>query len=723
MKKYRLKLSLIFMLGISITLGILITTYNIFTFNKLSNLAISALDIDKKNNDILCQNLLLAIIKKSANGYSQSFRKNVNTTKVTAQTAKIKLENLNNNKLSDNKIVLKKRRNVWFYNSPEVGFADYWGKSQNIPSKIQEQINSLAIFLPSFKLIFNETPNLKAIWIICKNGCTLRYPSLTEQEIEFYQTKNSLPAVFLKHYFLNEAKQTFKTEKSIVTKPYIGILGEIVVTVLSPVFDNSGKLIAQIGIDLDFEKLSKEMIFNNLFQHNKSKSDLFKGFLFILDNKGNIIHLNEKYYKLFSLPHNHLNLQDYLQEKTVKLTNSKNPDLQNLGEKMLTDRAGVKTLNLNGTSYIIAYSKIESANWTLACTFQQSYILNSAIKTEEKMEQIKSTILKHFFWIFLTALLISLFLINQLFNKFFIKPINNIKKEIEKVNDKNFDINLEEEVSLEISELSFAFNYLGKEIKKNIENIKKEANARKSMETELKIAAKIQQMILPEAANFPTNNFFTLSTKLDAAKNVSGDFYDFFYLNKNKIAIVIADVSGKGLPAAFFMAMSKVLIKNHCYMETNDPGKVLTNVNQALCMDNSSQMFVTVFLIFYDITNGTVLYSNAGHHQAAMLGKDGVKYFGKMKTVAMGILDQIDYTSEQIILNIENTLLLCTDGIFEAISPNEEEYGIERLKNLLSKNKNMPPELLCNTITNDIDKFEAGNRFDDITLVALKRSR
>jgi phosphoserine phosphatase RsbU/P len=282
-------------------------------------------------------------------------------------------------------------------------------------------------------------------------------------------------------------------------------------------------------------------------------------------------------------------------------------------------------------------------------------------------------------------------------------------------------VNLNEDGPKEISELSTAFNYLGKELRAYMENLKNEVAFRQAIETEIEIASKIQRSILPNPASLPTQGKFILTAKLDAAKNVSGDFYDFFYINKEKIAFVIGDVSGKGLQAAFFMAMSKVLIKHCCLLEFADPAKVLATVNKALCMDNKAQMFVTINLVFYNINDGTFVCGNAGHHVGVLVKDNNVRKIKKYKSIALGILEDAEYITEKGELETGEFGIQYTDGVTEAISPENEEYGEDRLKTFLSKNKDLSIADIGDKLLDDVIKFEENQRFDDITLVILKR--
>jgi len=304
------------------------------------------------------------------------------------------------------------------------------------------------------------------------------------------------------------------------------------------------------------------------------------------------------------------------------------------------------------------------------------------------------------------------------------KPIVKLRNEALKLGSGNFDVKIEEKGSLEVRNLAQTFNRLGTKLTQYVENLKKEISIRESVENEIRIAGEIQQSILPKLTADFNNEQFSLATALLPAKDVAGDFYDFFFLDENRIALIIADVSGKGISSAIFMAMAKTLIRDLIFIYPNDPSQVLIQANSNLFMDNSSCMFITLFIVYYDIPSGKFLYANAGHHSAISLTSSGeYKEFGVMGNTVLGMFPDQVYHVGEASLSPEETLILYTDGIIDAISPNNDMYGNEHLKQILVDSASLSPDALIDKVVSDVKSFEDDSRFDDITILALRRKK
>ena len=723
-RKIKHKLLTIFILGISILLLSITITFTYVSFDSTKKLGSFAVKIDEDNNKRIASNLFLEITKTKA---KEAFT-NFYAMKTAVHTLAYNLMDTftYQEPFKENiKLIKLKDKNLLINSSPETGYLIYWGDPNSISEKTKREMNTTVNLVPIFKRTKAfATTTIKSVWLINKDKFIFVYP----QDLPFIK---NLPSkkVFNKYFDYSDFPQknnlSTKFSPVYITKPYKDLTGKIVLSIKTAIYDKNKNISAVVGIDIDFELLKNNMLHNNIFRKNKDDTGgkFMKGFIFLLGKNGNIVSFPQKYANLFSIPESYLNLTEYNQKNSIKLSDSDSYNIKKLAKNIKEYNSGFYSISLNKKDYIIAFSQIKELGWTLGYVIEENSLLSSAIKTKEEIKTTELTILRNHIAIVIIFLVVSFLFITLFFRYFFLKPINKIRKGIKKMGDGNFNINLKEEGAAEIAELSTAFNYLGKELKDYMKNLKKEAEARQAFETEIQIAEKIQRSILSDSASFPTNNKFQLSAKLNAAKNISGDFYDFFYLSETKIAFLIADVSGKGLPAAFFMAMSKVLIKNECLQEPDDPAKVLEKVNRALCMDNKAQMFVTVSLIFYNINDGTSIYANAGHHSALIVRNNSIIVPPKANNMALGILEEAVFYTNEGMLNIGDFGLLYTDGVTEAVSPENEEYGVERVKKLIIENKNMTLEELCDAIIKDVTNFEDNNRFDDITLVAIKRTR
>ncbi len=303
------------------------------------------------------------------------------------------------------------------------------------------------------------------------------------------------------------------------------------------------------------------------------------------------------------------------------------------------------------------------------------------------------------------------------------KPIVKLHKGVQKLGEGDFQSKIQEQGFFETVRLAQTFNSLGEKLHLYMDNLKKEIGAREAYQSEIKIVAQIQQAILPQIGEEFKSKNFSIHAELIPAKEAAGDFYDFFFLDKDKLALLVADVSGKGLSAAFFMTIAKTLLNNICKYYPNNPESALEEVNNILAKNNSESMFVTLFLAYYDINSGEMTYANAGHHAAIKISEDGqLSEFGVFKNLVLGFLPGTLYRQGKEKLKKGEKLILYTDGAFEAFSSaNGEIYGEDRLKRNFQEHNSDSLEKLCEKTVASVKDFEKGPRSDDITLLAFKR--
>ena len=244
--------------------------------------------------------------------------------------------------------------------------------------------------------------------------------------------------------------------------------------------------------------------------------------------------------------------------------------------------------------------------------------------------------------------------------------------------------------------------------------------AEKRMEQELLLAHNIQDAALPK--NFTFNHRgFEIFASMDPAKEVGGDFYDFFFVEADKMALVIADVSDKGVPAALFMMRSKTAIRG--LAESGyEPEEIFFRVNNSLCEGNELNMFVTVWMGIIDLKTGDMRCINAGHEYPVLRRKDGEFEILKDKhRLPLGAMENMTYDSYSLHLDPGDCLYVHTDGIPDAINVEEEQYGLERMVNALNMNKDTSMEGLLLTVKADQDEFVGeANQFDDITMMGFR---
>lgn len=243
------------------------------------------------------------------------------------------------------------------------------------------------------------------------------------------------------------------------------------------------------------------------------------------------------------------------------------------------------------------------------------------------------------------------------------------------------------------------------------------------IESELNLATNIQADMLPNIyPAFPDRTEFDIYATMEPAKEVGGDFYDFFLIDDDHLCMVMADVSGKGVPAALFMMASKIILANNAMMGKS-PAQILTDTNAAVCSNNREEMFVTVWLGILEISTGKLTAANAGHEFPVLMQPDGAfELFRDKHGFVIGGMDGMKYKEYEITLYPGSKLFLYTDGVPEATNSEEELFGAERmLKALNSVEQNASPDEVLKTVRASVDDFvKQAEQFDDLTMLCLE---
>ena len=245
-----------------------------------------------------------------------------------------------------------------------------------------------------------------------------------------------------------------------------------------------------------------------------------------------------------------------------------------------------------------------------------------------------------------------------------------------------------------------------------------------SLKVDLTSASEIQQYFLPRVfPPFPEDSDkVDIFASMEAAKDVGGDFYDFFRIDEDRIALVIGDVCGKGIPAALFMVLSQTIIRSKASQYTS-AAECMTEANHLLASYSVESMFVTVFYVIYNTKTGHVTYCNAGHNPPHILRADGtVERLPKTKNVIVGVYDGVKYKEDTLQLEHGDTLVMFTDGVTEARNQAREEFGTERLNYMLKGLANTNCRQMVETVKAGLATFVDGaEQHDDITMLVIKR--
>lgn len=289
-------------------------------------------------------------------------------------------------------------------------------------------------------------------------------------------------------------------------------------------------------------------------------------------------------------------------------------------------------------------------------------------------------------------------------------------------------------LSGETGQLASAFGIMLEEVEQYIQNITSIMAEKERIRTEILVASRLQADMLPTTDGiFNNRTDFLLAASMTPAKGVGGDFYDFFLLGEDKLALVMADVSGKGVPAALFMVVSRTLMKSRLMSaakewegapETeNRLAHAVMEINDSLCANNKNGMFVTAWIGVLTLSTGELVFVNAGHCRPLIRRKDGACLYDTFRGgLVLAGMEEAPYQQSSLRLHPGDTLLLYTDGVTEATSIEKKLYGEERLKDVAGSSGDSPasPSELIQAVWKDVEIFQKGTeQFDDITLLAV----
>ena len=299
-------------------------------------------------------------------------------------------------------------------------------------------------------------------------------------------------------------------------------------------------------------------------------------------------------------------------------------------------------------------------------------------------------------------------------------PIKKLTKLTQEISHGNF----EKRITLpktkdEIYHLSHSINRMQDSIQNYISDLKNATMKEERIESELNIAKSIQMSMLPKTLE--ENPYISIAATLKPAKAVGGDFYDFFYIDKDQLCFVMADVSGKGVPAAMFMSITMSYIR--AYSSKQLPAKIVKRVNNTIAKNNDANMFVTLFLGILNVRSGEFTYVNAGHTAPYIVNNNGtIEALPSSKNPVVGAFEDIEYDDHTMTLKNNEKLFLYTDGVTEAFSEADEQFGERRLEKILVQNKNISEDETIKNMQDTLTKF-AGKceQSDDITMLVIAR--
>ncbi len=390
------------------------------------------------------------------------------------------------------------------------------------------------------------------------------------------------------------------------------------------------------------------------------------------------------------------------------------PALADLGQAMTAGEQGVVRLPdyQTGRPKWYAFASVPSAGWSLAVI----------IPEEEVLAPVNAWLRRQLYPL-LGGLGLILALV-MLVSHWITRPLERLAATVRRVAQGNLDVQVEGIRSHdEIGQFAAAFNQMVIELKASVEAKIRETKARQVIERELEVARQIQASLLPLLRPpFPNRPEFSLDADIEPALVMAGDFYDFWLLDDQHLAVVIADVSGKGVPAAMFMAVARTTLRNFT-TPGQSPREVLNVANRLIAADNKETMFVTIFYGHYHIPTGELVFANAGHNPPYLVRQSGqIESLGPPTGPILGVFPEAEYADARAVLQPDDLLLLYTDGVTEAQNQDSQFLGEAGLIALLERLHGESVTTICRVILEDVNAFRRGEGQDDVTLVALRRS-
>ena len=395
------------------------------------------------------------------------------------------------------------------------------------------------------------------------------------------------------------------------------------------------------------------------------------------------------------------------------------PDIEAMGRRMIAGERGSARFpgfqqgEEGGRSRLAAFEPILSTGWSFAMHVPESTILGPVYaKLQERLASASVGALALLGIVLAVAFWIS-------------RPLPRLAAAVRELSAGRLDARVTGVHSRdEFGELAAGFNRMVEELNRHVDRLTAETASRERVESELRVAREIQLSLLPGTfPAFPDRPEFDLHAVNVAARSIAGDFFDFDLITHDRLFFVIADVSGKGVPAAMFMAVTRTLLRN-LNRTTDSPARILEAVNGVLIPENRRMMFVTLVLGFYDIRTGEIQYVNAGHPPGRIRRVDGsIRTFGTEGGTLLGVIEGARWEDARDALAPGECLLLYTDGVSEAGMGDKPVYGEERLDRVM---RDLPVQQtargVAEAVVADVERYHPGQPTDDVTLLVLRRN-
>ena len=483
------------------------------------------------------------------------------------------------------------------------------------------------------------------------------------------------------------------------------------ITCYAPFHSKSGKFLGCIGMDILINDINSSIV-------NEGISDPSAATL--IDNEGKIIAGK--------------NIDSSTDNLGTIFDEDKDEALRKAADTILEGKNGITKVSVDDgkDEMYIAYSTIDKTGWILCIVSPVSAVIEPANEIWDSINENTETVVGSVVSVVMTVIqgclvlsaviLILVTLSTGRYSKRITDPLKILENDVRQISDGNFDLRTNVNTNDEIGSLAMSFNHMTDSLQQYIVDLKDVTAKEQRIASELNLAADIQAKMLPTEFNiFPKGSKMKLFASMDPAKEVGGDFYDFFMIDDKHLALVMADVSGKGVPASLFMSKAMTSIKTRAMMG-GSLSEILYDVNIQMCERNEANLFVTVWMAIIDLETGKGIAANAGHEHPTLRRAGGkyelVEYRHSMAVAAM---EGVPFRQHEFELHSGDSIFVYTDGAPEATNKNDELFGTDRLLAALNVNPDADPEEVLKNVNDGINKFiDGADQFDDLTMLCFK---
>ena len=554
-----------------------------------------------------------------------------------------------------------------------------------------------------FSPIVDSYENITTIYIGTEDGIMVSYDKDSQlaagEENRYYEYKDA------SWYKLGK-----ETKECTFTDTYWDRYGRgLTITCVCPVYNDKGRFLGCAAMDILMNDLNNAMVSDGIEDPMVAT---------MLDKDGGIIASGDI---------------DPKSEEVINIFDDNyNGYLKSIGRSILDSDSGVVQTGEGDDAVYVAYAKIELTGWRLCIKSPVATVLKPANMIRESINTNTDQVVAAVTQGVLDAIQRSLLLVAMILvivtlttgriSSKITNPIKRLEKDVLDISAGDIEKRTNVDTDDEIGSLARSFNHMTDSLQKYIADLRDVTAREERIASELAVATNIQASMLPmDFDKFSARDGFMIYATMTPAKEVGGDFYDFFLIDDDHLCMVMADVSGKGVPAALFMMASKIILANNA-MQGKSPAKILEDANAAICANNKEEMFVTVWLGILEISTGKITAANAGHEYPAIRYADGrFELYKDKHGFVIGGMDGVKYKEYELQLSPGAQLFVYTDGVAEATNAENELFGTGRMIEALNINPGVKPKEVLSNVRSAVDGFvKEVEQFDDLTMLCME---